>query len=193
MAGAGNELLIGGITIRRARTGDAEAIARTRIDGWRQSYKGLVPQASLDAMSVEASAPPWQRVLAAPGDRASVFVAEGDAGVVGFAAGNRLDEPRHGCDAELTGIYLARDVQRHGLGRRLVGTVAAERAAQGATGMIAWALAGSAPARRFFEALGAELVIEQPFEWDGAPLVEAGYRWLDLPALVGLAGIKALH
>lgn len=189
----GIELLIGGITIRRARTGDAEAIARTRIDGWRQSYKGLVPQASLDAMSVEASAPLWQRVLAAPGDRASVFVAEGDAGVVGFAAGNRLDEPRHGCDAELTGIYLARDVQRHGLGRRLVGTVAAERAAHGATGMIAWALAGSAPARRFFEALGAELVIEQPFEWDGAPLVEAGYRWLDLPSLVGLAGIKALH
>ena len=185
--------MIGGITIRRAAPADAEAIARVRVEGWRQSYKGLVPQASLDALSIEASVPLWQRVLAAPGDRASVYVAEGDAGVVGFAAGNHLDEPRHGCDAELTGIYLAREVQRHGLGRRLVGTVAAERASHGATGMLVWALAGSAPARRFLEALGAELVIEQPFEWDGAPLVEAGYRWLDLPSLVALAGIKALH
>ena len=74
--------MIGGITIRRARTGDAEAIARTRIDGWRQSYKGLVPQPSLDAMSVEASAPLWQRVLAAPGDRASVFVRSGNLLVI---------------------------------------------------------------------------------------------------------------
>lgn len=185
--------MIGGITIRRASPADAEAIARTRIDGWRATYKGLVPQSSLDAMSVEASMPLWQRVLRAPGDRAGVFVAEGEAGIVGFAAGNRLDEPKHGCDAELTGIYLAREVQRHGLGRRLVGTVAAERAAHGATGMIAWVLVGSSAARRFLEALGAELVVEQPFEWDGTPLVEAGYAWRDLPALVGLAGIKALH
>ncbi len=182
-----------GITIRRAAPADAEAIARVRIEGWRRSYKGLVPQASLDAMSVEASVPMWKRVLAASGDRASVFVAESGDGVVGFASGNRLDEPRHGCDSELSAIYLAHEVQRHGLGRRLVGTVAADRAAHGAGAMIVWALAGNAPARRFFEALGAELVVEQPFEWDGAPLVEAGYAWRDLSALIGLAGIKALH
>lgn len=185
--------MTGGITIRRAVPADAEAVARVRIDGWRQAYKGLVPQPSLDALSVEASVPLWQRVLAAPGDRAGVFVAVGESGVVGFAAANRLDEPKHGCDAELTGVYLAREVQRRGLGRRLVGTVAAERAAHGATAMLAWVLAGSSAARRFLEALGAELVVEQPFEWDGAPLVEAGYAWRDLPALVGLAGIKALH
>ncbi|CAG0994240.1 phosphinothricin acetyltransferase [Burkholderiales bacterium] len=185
--------MIGGITIRRATTADAGSLARLRIEAWRQSYKGFVPQASLDAMSVEASLPLWQRALAAPGERASVFVAEGDAGVLGFAAGNVLVEPRHGCDAELTAIYLAREVQRRGLGRRLVGTVASERAAHGAAGMIAWTLAGIAPARRFLEALGADLVIEQPFEWDGAPLVEAGYRWLDLPSLVERAGIRSLH
>jgi len=182
-----------GITIRRAAPADAEAIARVRIEGWRQSYKGLVPQASLDAMSVEASVPMWTRVLAAPGDRAGVFVAASGDGVVGLASGNRLDEPKHGCDCELSAIYLSREVQRHGLGRRLVGTVAADRAAHGASAMIVWALAGNAPARRFFEALGAVLVVEQPFEWDGAPLVEAGYAWHDLPALIGLAGIKALH
>ena len=72
-----------GITIRRAAPADAEAIARVRIEGWRQSYKGLVPQASLDAMSVEASVPMWTRVLAAPGDRAGVFVAASGDGVVG--------------------------------------------------------------------------------------------------------------
>jgi len=182
-----------GITIRRATADDAEAIARVRIEGWRRSYKGLVPQRSLDAMSIPASLPLWQRVLAAAGDVASVFVAEGDAGVVGFAAGNRLDEPKLGFDAELTAIYLAHEVQRCGLGRRLAGTIAAERATHGATGMIAWVLAGNLGARRFYEALGAELLVEQPFEWDGMPLVEAGYGWRDLGALVAAAGLKQLH
>jgi GNAT superfamily N-acetyltransferase len=84
-------------------------------------------------------------------------------------------------------------VQRRGLGRRLVGTIAAERATHGATGMIAWVLAGNLAARRFFEALGAQLVVEQPFEWDGMPLVEAGYGWRDLPSLVAAAGLRQLH
>ena len=182
-----------GITIRRATPDDAEAIARVRIEGWRRSYKGLVPQAYLDAMSVSASLPLWQRVLAAPGDIASVFVAAGTGGVVGFAAGNRLDEPKLGFDAELTAIYLAHEVQRRGLGRRLVATVAAERATHGATGMIVWVLAGNLGARRFYEALGAELLVEQPFEWDGMPLVETGYGWRDLGALVAAGGLKQLH
>ena len=182
-----------GITIRRATPDDAEAIARVRIDGWRRSYKGLVPQAYLDSMSVPASLPMWQRVLDAPSDVASVYVAEKDADVVGFAAGNRLAEPKHGFDSELTAIYLAQDIQRRGLGRRLAGTIGAERAAHGATGMIVWVLAGNKAARAFYEALGAELVVEQPFEWDGMPLVEAAYGWRDLAALVGAAGLKALH
>jgi GNAT superfamily N-acetyltransferase len=183
-----------GITIRRATASDAEAIARVRIDGWRQAYKGLVPQAYLDAMSVEASVPLWQRALAAPSDRASVFVAEAEqAGVSGFAAGTRLAEPKHGYDSELTAIYLARAIQRRGLGRRLAGAIAAERAAHGATGMIVWVLSGNKVARQFYESLGAELVVEQPFEWDGMPLVEAGYGWRDLASLVAAAGLKALH
>ena len=68
-----------GVTLRRATPDDAEAIARVRIDGWRRSYKGLVPQAYLDAMSVEASMPLWQRVLAAPADIVSVYVEIGRA------------------------------------------------------------------------------------------------------------------
>ena len=182
-----------GVTIRRAIAADAEAIARVRIDGWRQAYRGLVPQKALDAMSIDESLPMWQRALAAPSDRASVFVAEHENGIGGFAAGTALAETKHGFDAELSAIYLVREWQRQGLGRRLAGTIAAERAAHGARGMIVWVLAGSAGARRFCESLGAELVVEQPFEWDGVPLVEAGYGWRDLGALVAAAGLKQLH
>ena len=48
-------------------------------------------------------------------------------------------------------------------------------------------IAGNKPARAFYERLGGELLVEQPFQWDGMDLVEAGYGWRDLAALAAAA------
>lgn len=172
-----------GIVIRRAAPRDAEAIARVRIDGWRTSYRGLVPAAYLDGMQVDASTALWDKILTAGPNPASVFVATHGDEVVGFAAGNMLAEPRFGLNAELTAVYLRREFQRVGLGRRLIAAVVDAQRALGATGMIVWVIAGNKPARAFYEALGAELLIEQAFQWDGMDLLEAAYGWRDLTAL----------
>ena len=50
--------------------------------------------------------------------------------------------------------------------------------------MIVWVIAANKPARAFYESLGGVLLVEQPFEWDGIPLVEAGYGFADLDALI---------
>jgi GNAT superfamily N-acetyltransferase len=172
-----------GIVIRRAAPRDAEAIARVRIDGWRTAYRGLVPAAYLDGMQVDASTAMWDKILTAGPNPASVFVATHGDEVVGFAAGNMLAEPRFGLNAELTAVYLRREFQRVGLGRRLIAAVVDAQRALGATGMIVWVIAGNKPARAFYEALGAELLIEQAFQWDGMDLLEAAYGWRDLAAL----------
>ena len=172
------------LPIRLATAGDAHAIAQVRVDAWRATYKGMIPDAYLASMSVDASAALWQRVLGAASGKANVFVAANGVEVAGFAAGNLLVEPKHGLDAELTAIYLRPHSQRAGIGRRLVAAVAAAERAQGATGLLTWVIAANKGARAFYERLGAELLIEQPFEWDGMALVEAGYVWRDLDALV---------
>jgi GNAT superfamily N-acetyltransferase len=172
------------ITIRAAVAKDAPAIARVRIDCWRTTYRGLVPDAYLEAMDIDASTESWNRVLAAGPNTASVFVAEDGGQVVGFAAGNMLKEPRHELNAELTAIYLRRDYQRAGVGRRLVDSVARAQRAHGANGLIVWVIAGNQGARAFYESLGATLLVEQDFEWDGTPLVEAGYGFRDIDALI---------
>jgi len=169
--------------IRPAGPDDARAIAQVRVDSWRTTYQGMIPAAYLAAMSVDDSAALWLRVLTAASRKASVFVAANGGDVVGFAGGNLLAEPRHGLDAELTAIYLRRDSQRAGIGRKLVAAVVAAQGAQGATGMLTWVIAGNRGARAFYEVLGAELLVEQPFQWDGMDLVEAGYGWRDLDAL----------
>ncbi len=45
-------------------------------------------------------------------------------------------------------------------------------------------IAGNRVARAFYEGLGATLLVEQPFEWDGMALVEAGYGFRDIDRLV---------
>jgi len=177
-----------GIVIRRAAPRDAEAIAGVRIDGWRTSYRGLVPAAYLDGMQVDASTALWDKILNAAPNSASVFVATHGDDVVGFAAGNLLAEPKFGLNAELTAVYLRREFQRVGLGRRLIAAVVEAQRALGATGMIVWVIAGHKQARAFYEGLGAELLVEQPFEWDGMDLLEAGYGWRDLSALAAACG-----
>ncbi len=172
-----------GIEIRRATPADAQAIARVRIDSWRVTYRGLIPDAYLDGMQHDASVAIWDRILNAPPNTASVVVAARDAEVVGFAAGNRLAEPMHGADAELTAAYLRPDFQGVGIGHRLVGAVVEAQRAHGATALVVWVIAGNQRARHFYAALRGELVVEQPFHWDGMDLIEAGYVWRDLAAL----------
>lgn len=172
-----------GIEIRPATAADATGIARVRIDTWRTTYRGLIPDAYLDGMELDASIALWDKVLTAQQSAADVFVATRDGEVVGFAAGNRMPEPKDGADAELTAVYLRPEVQRVGLGHRLVEAVVAAQRARGASAMIVWTIAGNKAARAFYEDLGGELVVERPFVWDGMDLVEAAYVWRDLPAL----------
>jgi GNAT superfamily N-acetyltransferase len=177
-----------GVVIRPATAADAAAIAQLRIDAWRATYRGMMPDAYLDAMNLSDSAAFWERILGAGSPLASVYVAvEGDR-IVGFAAANRRDPPKLGFDAELSAIYLVADRKRQGIGRRLVATVAAAQRGRGATGLLTWVIAKNQAARSFYESLGGELLLEQPFQWDGIDLVEAGYGFRDLDRLAANAG-----
>jgi len=176
------------IDIRHALPADAAAIAQVRVDAWRSTYKGMIPDAYLAAMKVDESAALWQRVLTAGANTTSTFVADDGGDVVGFASGLMLREPKFDADAELSAIYLRQDRQRTGTGHRLVGAVVEAQRAHGATGLLTWVIAGNRGARAFYEVLGAELLVEQPFQWDGMDLVEAGYGWRDLAALAAACG-----
>ena len=181
------------IALRRATARDAPAIARVRVESWRTTYRGIIPDAYLDGMQVDASTAIWERVLTAGPNTTSVFVAEHADEIVGFASGAMLKEPKYGIDTELVAIYLRREFQHVGLGRRLVGTVVDAQSSYGATGLLTWVIAGNKAARAFYERLGGELLVEQPFQWDGMDLVEAGYGWRDLCTLASACNVDAME
>ncbi|MBP0599169.1 GNAT family N-acetyltransferase [Herbaspirillum sp. LeCh32-8] len=180
---AGAAVAADDVVIRRARPGDAASIAGVRIDAWRASYRGLVPDSYLDHLKPEQSVKMWEQVLGASSDAACTFVAEAGGEIIGFASGMTLAQSRFGCDAELSAICVLPDEQRRGLGKRLLANVAATLIGAGATGLMAWVLAKNEGAREFFKALGAEQLFEQTFTWDdGSEIDEVGFVWRKLKA-----------
>lgn len=173
------------VRIRAAELNDAAAIAAVRVESWRATYRGVIPDAYLDGMRVEDSTALWSRILATPtGDKRMVFVAEDAAGVLGFSAAMKLPEPKFGVLAELTGIYLKPQAQRLGIGRKLLAAAARACIAEDAPDMLVWVITQNEAARRFYEGLGAQLMAGQPFTWDGLELHETGYVWPDLMDLI---------
>ena len=169
------------VTIRRARASDAASVAGVRLDSWRASYRGLVPDSYLDSLKPEQSVKLWEQVLGASSDAACTFVAEAGGEIIGFASGMTLADGKFGCDAELSAICVLPDEQRRGLGKKLLANVAATLISAGATGLMAWVLAKNEGAREFFKALGAEQLFEQTFTWDdGTEIDEDGFVWRKL-------------
>src|SRR6185295_9035457 len=115
-------------------------------------------QSYLDAMKLDESRLLWEKVLAAGSEAVSIFVAERDAHVVGFASANMLLQPKHGFDAELSAVDVRRDSQHAGLGGQLVSETDMALSRLDASALIVWVIAGNQRARAFYERLGAQLV-----------------------------------
>lgn len=172
------------IAVRRARPEEALAIARVHVASWRASYRGIVPDAFLDGLSAEGRLPRWQQALDRAAAGAGVWVAEAAGEIVGFASAGPERSGDQQYRGELYALYLLPAYQRRGLGRRLVGAVAAHLAEQGMQALLLWVLAANAPGWRFYEALGGVPLREQSFELGGTTVVEIAYGWSNTASLI---------
>ena len=103
-------------TVRRATPEDARAIAEVKVETWRATYVGVMPQSVLDAMDVDEHSRYWAQATTA--GAAATFVAEQDGAVVGFASvGPCFHEPEIG---ELYAIYVRPAARGMGAGLALM-------------------------------------------------------------------------
>jgi GNAT superfamily N-acetyltransferase len=109
----------------------------------------------------------------------SVFVAEIEGKIVGFASGGPIREPLAAYDAELYAIYLLEEVQGRGIGKDLLSAVAEALVGKDHTSMLVWVLDQN-PAVRFYEKTGAEHLMSKQIEIGGISLTELALGWPDL-------------
>ncbi len=181
------------MVIRRANLDDAEAIARVHCASWRSTYAGLMPAPFIERRTqLGPRIAQAQAALARTG--ASVFVAEAEDGVCGFANWGAMPErpqdrePLPGYDAYLYGLYLLAQVQGRGLGRAMLQAVAGALLLDGRSSMALHVLAVN-PARGFYERLGARHVRDEPpDEIPEGRIYVCAYGWPDVRCLESRVG-----
>lgn len=135
--------------IRPAQPADAEPIEVVRVATWKVAYRGVLPDARLDAMGVSPEIVERRAKQLASGEVAG-FVAVRDGEVRGFTMyGPSRDEDIPG--TEVYAIYVHAEEFSTGMGRALMaGTLEALTGRQ--VGL--WVLADNQRARRFYERSG---------------------------------------
>jgi len=175
------------LVIRPAKVGDAHAIANVHVASWRTTYRGIVPDSFLDALSIEKREAMWTQTITniqSGTEKKALFVAE-DAHhqIVGFVAGGKERDGHARFDGELYAIYLYQDQQKRGTGRRLTLALAEQLRELGYQGMMLWVLQNN-PSRRFYENIGGQKLADtKEVDFVGTNCIEVAYGWDDLTLL----------
>jgi ribosomal protein S18 acetylase RimI-like enzyme len=176
------------VTIRLAALDDTHAIAIVQVAVWKSAYKGLVPDALIDRMSVFDREKGWAKILNAYAENGAgaCFVAEIDGVVQGFASCGHQRDPElvEIYPGEISAIYVQGDHQRSGLGRALMSACADAMTRMGLQGAALWVLSENKGARAFYAALGGDFITERADDRPDGALSEVAYGW---PARVDLA------
>jgi GNAT superfamily N-acetyltransferase len=158
--------------VREASAADIPALARLHVTTWNATYAPLL----MKGPSYDIRERQWRDAFAKKEAGWFCFVVERpDGELVAFAQGNRSDHPEF--DGQLNKIYVLRNYQRMGIGRRLLGHVARRFRTLGVNSM--W-LFGDArnPSSRVWTALGATKTDSDPGT--------GNYGWHDLVNLAAL-------
>ena len=160
------------LTIRDATAADIPALARLHVTTWNRTYAPLL----MKGPSVSIRERQWREAFGkSDGSWFCLLVERPDGELVGFAKGRRSDHPEFA--GELNKIYILREYQRIGLGRRLVGQVANRFLRDGVSSM--WLFGDPRnPSSRVWTALGAEKTDDDPGT--------GNYGWRDLRTLAAL-------
>ncbi len=175
------------INVRPALLADIEGMARVHVDGWKNTYRGMVPDELLDHLTVKRDiASGFGSWLKKRRPGAEQFVALAPAGeIIGYARACPYREPDANFTGELEAIYVMKSHQGQGVGTALVREVARYLTKMGKLSMIVWVLPQN-PYRRFYERLGGTLVgrrIAKPHRLGVGPMLEVSYGWTDIRGL----------
>jgi ribosomal protein S18 acetylase RimI-like enzyme len=176
------------VSIRLAVPDDANALGTMHVTSWRETYAGILPDRMLSALSIDARAAAWAKIMREPATEhsAAVYLAERESSIIGFGAcgAQRTENLRaQGYDGEFGAIYVLRAFQGQGIGACLLGKMSMDLLARGFNAAALWVLRDNLRARRFYERFGGKVIAEREDVRDGAVLVELAYGWLDLKKL----------
>jgi GNAT superfamily N-acetyltransferase len=143
------------VLVREAQPSDARAIAEVNVASRRWSYRHLLAEADLDALSVEEATANFAEGLAELPSGSAVFIAERVDRVVGYAyVFPSADSDVPAGTSELGSLYVTEDAAGTGVARALMDASIEHARAAGDRLLTAWVRRENGRARRFYEKCG---------------------------------------
>lgn len=151
------------VDVRAATAEDAGEIVRIQATTWRSAYADLLPAEALDAVDSPETEREWRRTLTE--GPASVLVATEGDWLVGFCAAGMAPEsetaapdgqvpPDFATVALISTVLVEPRWGRRGHGGRLLGFMAQQLSARGATRGITWVPEADTASMSFFRGIG---------------------------------------
>ncbi len=145
------------ISIRRARSEDANDLSGVFDNTWRETYQGILPAITLERM-ISRRGPRWWLQTIGRG-RPLVVLDVGDR-VAGYVSYGRCRDRSLPADGEIDEFYLAPEYQGLGFGKRLFNAVRNDLSDRGATRVAVWGLSDNDRACGFYRRMGGRLIAE---------------------------------
>ncbi|MDL2407978.1 GNAT family N-acetyltransferase [Rhizobium calliandrae] len=143
------------IRIRPAAVADATAIAVLHVAVWRDTYRELAPVEAFRVLDEAYREAKWAAALAKPDRHQLVLVAEQGNRLVGIGAPSQAAFEGRG---EVRSLYVDPAIKRRGVGRRLMGKLAAYLAGLHYPGAALGVVVGNDPAIAFYQSLGGRMI-----------------------------------
>ena len=167
--------------IREATIDDAAGIANVHVESWKTTYRGIMPDEVIASRDIENRLSIWTRILSDENRQSILLVAEDDGKIVGFVNGGAPQEAVEDFDSELYAIYLLKEAQGKGLGRKLVQACAKVLHKQGYKSMVLSVLKENSASRGFYEKMGGVLSSEGEYRvTEDVTLKTIQYGWKDI-------------
>jgi ribosomal protein S18 acetylase RimI-like enzyme len=173
------------VKVRRARPGDADALANVFCESWRNAYTGIIPFMHLQRMIRARDATWWKNAIQREGDILVLDVASVVAGYATFGAARSqpvkkpMGASAVGASAvgEIYELYFLPVYQGLGLGEHLFEACRQNLDARKMNGLVVWALSANEMAVEFYRRRGGRSAGQLMESFGPMTLAKTGFRW----------------
>ena len=196
------------IALRHATTADADAVGKLHLASWRHAYRGIFTDHFLEHVAAVNREGTWRSRLAADhiADIRTRLAYDAGAGVtpeqdgraaardanalLGFSCTSRIPDPAWG--VLLDNLHVRPDVHGRGIGRTLIGDVAAWTVREHpGLPLHLWVYEANHQARAFYDRLGGVNVEAMTGRAsDGGSACCLRYVWRDVAVLLATTGSR---